>query len=74
MIIRQDGDIPAEAAEIADHLEAAGLDDAAASVRRAARVAGTDPALAESILREAADDLMAQSPAYSYRRKAPVVR
>jgi hypothetical protein len=71
MIIRQTGDIPAEAAEIADRLEAAGLDDAAASVRRAARAAKTDPALAESILREAADDLMARSPAYSYRRKTP---
>jgi len=39
-------------------------------VRRAARAAKTDPALAESILREAADDLMARSPAYS-RRKTP---
>jgi len=69
MIIRQDGDIPAEAAEIADRLEAAGLDDAAASVRRAARVAKTDPSLAEDILRQAADDIMARSPAFSYRRR-----
>jgi hypothetical protein len=71
MIAKSREGIPAEAAEIADRLEAAGLDDAAASVRRAARVARTDPALAESILREAADDLMARSPAYSHRRKTP---
>jgi hypothetical protein len=56
----------AEAAEIADRLEAAGLDDVAASVRRAVRAAKTDPALAESILREAADDLMARSLIYSH--------
>jgi hypothetical protein len=71
MITRHNEGIPDEAAEIAERLEAAGLGDAAASVRRAARVAVTDPALAESILREAADDLMAQSPAYSRRRHRP---
>jgi hypothetical protein len=73
MIARHNEDISPEMAEIADRLEAARLRDAAASVRRAARVVKTDPLLAEEILREAADDIMAMSPAYSYRRK-PVVR
>ncbi len=68
MIAKPHADVLRESAEIADRLEAAGLEDAAASVRRAADLAATDPALAEDILREAADDLMARSPAYSYRR------
>jgi hypothetical protein len=54
-----------EAAEIATRLRDAGLEDAANAVERASRISKTDPALAESILREAADDLMARSPAYS---------
>lgn len=62
-------DVSAEAAEIAGRLRAAGLEDAASAVERASRVAKADPLLAEEILREAADDLMAQSPAYSYRSK-----
>lgn len=62
-------DVSAEAAEIAGRLRAAGLEDAASAVERASRVSQTDPLLAEEILREAADDLMAQSPAYSYRSK-----
>jgi hypothetical protein len=64
-------DVSEASAEIADRLEAAGLGDAAAKVRTAARVAATDPALAEDLLREAADGIMEMNPAYSYRRKTP---
>ena len=64
-------DVPAETAEVAGRLRAAGLDDAAEAVERAARVMKTDPKLAEDILRQASDDLMARVPAYSYRRKTP---
>lgn len=68
-MIAKPPDVSAEAAEIAGRLRAAGLEDAASAVERASRVSQTDPLLAEEILRGAADDLMAQSPAYSYRRR-----
>jgi hypothetical protein len=71
MIAKLNGDVPGEIAEIAGHLQAAGLDDAAARVREAAELAGTDPGQAQDILREASDALMAQVPAYSHRRKVP---
>jgi uncharacterized protein with von Willebrand factor type A (vWA) domain len=60
--------VPGEIAEIAGQLQAAGLDDAAASVREAAEAARTDPERAEAVLREAAKALMAQMPAYSRQR------
>jgi hypothetical protein len=64
-------DVSAEAAELAALLRAAGMDDVAAKVSEAAEVARADPARAEAMLREASDALMAQVPAYSYRRKNP---
>jgi hypothetical protein len=71
MIVKPHEDVPGEIAEIAGHLEAAGLDGAAAQVREAAELARTDPERAQAILREASGALMARVPAYSRPSRTP---